>query len=124
MTTNPSSSFQPPQGYRAVPSALEGISVFAPAPQVDATAAPAIYHCPQCGAPTKFDVASGGVACEHCGYTAPVQARQVGRQAAEGEFSLETLDEARHGWGEAPGTKGATRRQLHCEACGAELELA
>ncbi len=124
MPDNPATSFQPPQGYQAVPSALEGISVYAPIPQADTTAAPAIYHCPQCGAPTKFDVASGGVACEHCGYSAPVQARQVGRQAAEGEFSLETLDEARQGWGEASAAQGGARRQLHCEACGAELELA
>ena len=82
MSANPSTSFQPPQGYQAVPSALEGISVYAPIPQADLTAAPAIYHCPQCGAPTKFDVASGGVACEHCGYNAPVQAHRWARQAA------------------------------------------
>jgi DNA-directed RNA polymerase subunit RPC12/RpoP len=113
----PPTSFQPPQGYQPVPSALDGVTVYAPIPQADLTAAPAAYHCPQCGAPTKFDVASGGVACEHCGYNAPVQARQVGTQAVEGEFSLETLQDSRQGW-------GVSRRQMHCEACGAELELA
>jgi DNA-directed RNA polymerase subunit RPC12/RpoP len=117
MSANPLTPFQPPQGYHAVASALEGISVYAPIPKTDTTAAPAIYHCPQCGAPTKFDVASGGVACEHCGYNAPVQAVQVGTQAVEGEFSLETLAESRQGW-------GISRRQLHCDACGAEIELA
>lgn len=75
------------------------------------------YACPQCGAPTRFDVAAGGVACEHCGYQAAARAEQVGRQAQEKEFTLDILAESRQGW-------GLTRRQLHCDACGAELEVA
>jgi DNA-directed RNA polymerase subunit RPC12/RpoP len=117
MPTNESNFIQPPPGYQAVPSALEGITVFAPLPKADPTAAPAAYHCPNCGAPTRFDVAAGGVECEHCGYVAGVQSQHVGRQAGQAEFTLENLEESRRGWGVA-------RRQLHCEACGAELELA
>ena len=110
-------SIQPPPGYQAVPSALEGITVFAPFQKADPTAAPAAYHCPNCGAPTRFDVSDGGVACEHCGFVAEVQSQQVGRQAKQTEFTLENLEQSRQGW-------GVDRRQLHCDACGAELELA
>jgi len=117
MPANLPSQFQPPQGYQQVPSAVDGITVYAPLKQADPTAAPVAYACPNCGAPTRFDVAAGGVACEHCGYTAPVQAQQVGRQAGEAEFTFENLEQSRQGW-------GVTRRQLHCDACGAELELA
>jgi len=114
---NSPDSFQIPSGYQAVPSALQGITVYAPAPKADPTTATAVYLCPNCGAPTRFDVAAGGVECEHCGYIAPVQSRQVGRQAGQAEFTLETLEESRRGW-------GVNRKQLHCEACGAELEIA
>ena len=117
MPTNAPVFIQPPPGYQAVPSALEGITVFAPVPKADPSAAATTYHCPNCGAPTRFDVAAGGVACEHCGYVAEVQSQQVGRQAGEIEFTLESLEQSRLGW-------GVTRRQLHCDACGAELELA
>ena len=37
------------------------------------------YTCPQCGATTAYNVAAGGVACEHCGYVAPIQAQVVGQ---------------------------------------------
>jgi DNA-directed RNA polymerase subunit RPC12/RpoP len=110
-------SVQIPPGFQAVPSALEGITVYAPLPKADPTAAAAAYHCPNCGAPTRFDVSAGGVACEHCGFVGGVQSQQVGRQAGQIEFTLENLEQSRQGWGVA-------RRQLHCEACGAELELA
>jgi uncharacterized Zn finger protein (UPF0148 family) len=98
---------------------LDGISVFAPRPKEDPSAAPKTFQCPQCGAATKYDVAAGGVACEHCGYVAPVQAQAVGQRAAENEFTLETLKQAsaEHGWGVA-------RKELHCDACGADMALA
>lgn len=117
MSTQSSSPLQPPPGYQAVASALPGISVFAPVQQVDQSSAQTAYHCPQCGAPTRFAVEVGGVACEHCGFVAEVHAQAVGRRAEQAEFSLENLAQSRQGW-------GVTRRQLHCDACGAELELA
>lgn len=112
-------NWQPPADYVSVASALEGITVFAPRPKEDTSAAPQTFQCPQCGAATKYDVAAGGVACEHCGYVAPVQALAVGQRAAENEFTLETLKQAsaEQGWGVA-------RKELHCDACGADMALA
>ena len=117
MTPSTPSSFIPPPGYQPVPSAVAGISLYAPGKAVDLNSTPVTYECPQCGAPTRFEVAAGGVACEHCGFQAPARAAPVGRQAKETEFTLDALAESRQGW-------GVVRRQLHCDACGAELEVA
>ena len=117
LQTPPTQSWQPPQGYRRVDSILTGISVFAPIPENAATNAPTTFTCPNCGAATRFDVAAGEVACEHCGYIAHVQAKQVGRQAESFEFTLSTLNQAQQGYGVA-------RRQLHCKNCGAEFAIA
>ena len=114
----PMQNWQPPQGYRQVESTLAGITVFAPIPKsATSPTAPTSFTCPNCGAATRFDVAAGEVACEHCGYIAHVQAKQVGRQAESFEFTLSTLNQAQHGYGTA-------RRQLHCKSCGAEFAIA
>ncbi|MBL8096842.1 MAG: zinc ribbon domain-containing protein [Anaerolineales bacterium] len=108
-------AWQPPPDFVAVASALEGVTVFAPRPVETAAPAPRTYRCPQCGAATEFNVAAGGIACEHCGYRAQTEA---GAPHAEHlEFTLEALAAGAQGW-------GVTRRQLHCEACGADLALA
>ncbi len=98
-------------------SAVPGISVYAPQKVEEKSAEPRTYTCPGCGAATRYDVSSGGVACEHCGYTAAVNAEQVGRRADKFEFTLETLHLAEHGW-------GVERREARCDSCGAELTLA
>ena len=113
--------WQPPSNYQPAPSALEGITVFGPRPrQGDVVVEePTTYKCPHCGATTKFDITAGGVACEHCGYSAPAQAHKVGVQAQRSEFTLETLSQADaygEGW-------GLDRRVLHCDSCGAELAI-
>jgi DNA-directed RNA polymerase subunit RPC12/RpoP len=108
--------WQPPSNYQAVPSALEGITVYAPIPESPKEEEPTTYKCPQCGATTRFDIAAGGVACEHCGYTAPAQAQKVGVSAERSEFTLTTLSQAEKGW-------GLDRRMLHCDNCGAELSI-
>lgn len=108
--------WQPPEGFQMVESALEGITVFAPVQEQSPEEAPRTYICPQCGASTRFDAAAGGVACEYCGYTAPVEGQEVGRQAAENEFTLETVSLAERGW-------GTERQELHCEQCGANMTL-
>ncbi len=114
-TIPPLLQWTPPANFVQVESAVEGITVFAPRAETAQEKA-TTFRCPQCGAPTRFEVAAGGVACEHCGYTAPVQAQAVGRGAEEYEFTLETLKKAEQGW-------GAERRELHCEACGANLTI-
>ena len=98
LSTSTNQDWQPPTGYAQVASALEGIEVFAPQPEVPEVEAPSVYKCPQCGATTRYNVAAGGVACEHCGYTAPVQTEQVGRRADEFEFTMETWKQAEQGW--------------------------
>ncbi len=117
MTDNPIPLLQwtPPANFEQVSSAVEGITVFAPRVETKQETA-TTFRCPQCGAPTRFDVTAAGVACEHCGYTAPMQAQAVGRAAEEYEFTLETLKKADQGW-------GAERRELHCESCGANLTI-
>jgi Zn finger protein HypA/HybF involved in hydrogenase expression len=116
MTTN-LPAWQPPPDFVPVESTLPGISVFAPRPKDVQVDAPQTFACPQCGATTKFDVAAGSVACEHCGYTAAPKSQNVGLRAQVMEFTLETLSEADMGWGVA-------RKEMHCEACGAELAIA
>jgi Zn finger protein HypA/HybF involved in hydrogenase expression len=110
-------AWQPPPDFAPVESALPGISVFAPRPKETQIDAPLTFACPQCGATTKFDVAAGGVACEHCGYKTKPQAQKVGLQAQVLEFTLETLSQAELGWGVA-------RKELHCDACGADMAIA
>jgi predicted RNA-binding Zn-ribbon protein involved in translation (DUF1610 family)/predicted heme/steroid binding protein/ribosomal protein L37AE/L43A len=100
-----------------VASSVPGITVWQPRAEVTTVDAPETFTCPQCGAATRFNIASGGVACEHCGYIKPAaQAAPVGRRAEEFEFTLETLSQAEQGWGVA-------RRELSCDNCGASLTL-
>lgn len=115
-STTTHQDWQPPAGFVQVSSALEGIQVYAPQPEVSDIEAPNVYKCPQCGANTRYNVAAGGVACEHCGYIAPAQTEQVGRRAQEFEFTMDTWTQAEQGW-------GVVRRELHCESCGASLTL-
>ncbi|MDR3577405.1 MAG: hypothetical protein P4L50_26380 [Anaerolineaceae bacterium] len=118
MTLHPanSTSWQPPPNFQQVPSSLDGITVFAPLPSKPQEEKPASYKCPQCGADTRFDVAAGGVACEHCGYVAPIKTQTVGVQAERFEFTLESLNQTAKGW-------GTDRRVLHCDGCGAEIAV-
>lgn len=105
-----------PENYHELPSHIEGISVFAPKPLETPESVPQTYKCPNCGANTRFDVATAGVTCEHCGYIAPTRERTVGRAADQHEFTLETLSLAKQGW-------GINRNHLHCESCGAGLSI-
>ena len=109
-------TWQPPDGFIPVDTHLEGISVFAPRPAIIEKAAVAAYKCPKCGATTRYDVNAGGVACEHCGFSKPAEAKRVGRAADEFEFTLQTVAAAEHGWGVA-------LQELHCDQCGAALAL-
>jgi DNA-directed RNA polymerase subunit RPC12/RpoP len=110
-------AFQPPADFAPAASSVPGITVYAPRPASTAKVdSPRTYKCPNCGATTSYDVALGGVACEHCGYVAPARSHEVGRRANEFEFTLETLSQAERGWGVA-------RQELHCDNCGADLAL-
>ena len=106
-----------PPGFARVESKVEGITVFAPAPQVEQIPDTQTFKCPNCGATTAFDPRAASVTCANCGSVYALNARRVGREANEFEFTLDTLNSAPRGW-------GVTRRDLHCEKCGATTSVA
>lgn len=114
MNSSPQTSI--PSNFHQIDSKVEGITVFAPIPEKSHIHETKTYQCPNCGATTQYDVASSGVACEHCGYLAPQSARQVGRSAAQEEFTLAALALSDQGW-------GTERTRMLCDNCGAELSI-
>lgn len=112
---SPASPYRPPDGYVQLPSQVDGIVVFAPAPDDDGPKAPTTTSCTQCGAPVAFDIGAQAVVCDRCG-TEAVRAVAVGALSnADGhEFTLEALRRGAVGW-------GTERRTLHCDGCGADL---
>jgi hypothetical protein len=70
------------------------------------------FKCPQCHASTAYSAADRGLTCTHCGYYEPPQKAVVGKGAEEFEFTVETMQRAAHGWGQA-------RKELQCQSCGA-----
>ena len=108
--------WKPPDNFQLIDSDLDGIVVYAPIKQNDANQSARNYLCPSCGAVTRYDIAAGGVACEHCGYTAPSPAKRIGGRADEHEFTLESLRKSAKGW-------GINRREIRCENCGAVLSI-
>jgi len=115
--STPLPPWEVPPNYQAVDSQIPGITVYAPVKAKTEVEAPVTFKCPQCGAATRYDVAAGGVACEHCGFQTQANGQQVGRQAEKLEFTLETVAKAEQGWG----TTG--RMELHCDSCGASLAV-
>lgn len=109
-------AWTPPDTFMPLPSAVPGVEVYAPKPKTIVKDGAREFECPNCGSAIAYDVSAGGVACEYCGYTAPVQSVHLGRNAAEFEFTLETISHAERGWGEQ-------RQVLHCDSCGAELSI-
>jgi predicted RNA-binding Zn-ribbon protein involved in translation (DUF1610 family) len=103
----------PPKNFIPVPSAVEGIEVYAPAGGEKADYKKVVeFKCPQCGAETAYSIAEGGLTCTHCGYHQVSETQAVGRGAQEFEFTLETMEEAAHGWDQ-------DRKELACQNCGA-----
>ena len=110
-------NWQIPPHFTAAPSAVDGIAVFVPqVSEEDTSQVPTIFKCPNCGATTAYDVASGGVGCEHCGYQSEVKAAKVGLNASVFEFTLEALDQSERGW-------GIERQECACQSCGAVLSI-
>ena len=109
-------SWTPPEHFMQVDSKVPGIIVYAPKPEETHIDDLKSYTCPSCGANIAYDVSAGGIACEYCGYVAPVRAINVGKGADEFEFTLDTVSQSKRGW-------GIERQVLHCESCGGELSL-
>lgn len=108
---------EPPPGFVRVASKLEGITVYAPAPPPVPPEQPSNFKCPNCGATTAFDPRAGSVTCSNCGSVYALEAKHVGDAAPQFEFTLDLLKSAPRGW-------GSTRRELHCENCGATTSVA
>jgi len=107
----------PPEGYVAAPSKIAGIEVFQPAAQkAPETERVQTFTCPSCGATTSYNISEATLKCSHCGYSDATQVRQVGTQAKENEFTVETLENAARGWGE-------DRSELVCQNCGAHSTI-
>ena len=106
----------PPEGFVPVPSQVEGIELYAPAPEKE-TEETRTFKCRHCGGVISYSASERELACPYCGRTQEVEAEEVGQAAAEFEFTLETMEQAQRGWGEA-------RRELVCESCGAVVAVA
>jgi len=107
----------PPEGFVPVPSQVDGIELYAPAPEETPEEKTCAFKCPYCGGVTSYSPTQHQLTCPHCGRTQEIGAELVGRTAAEFEFTLETMERARYGWGEK-------RRELVCESCGAVVTVA
>jgi DNA-directed RNA polymerase subunit RPC12/RpoP len=110
-------NWSPPLNYRQVESKLDGVTVYAPAPEEEKIPEAQTFKCPQCGATTQYDPSASSVACKHCGYVGAIQAQVVGQRAEESEFTMATMQKEIRGWGDE-------RKELHCEACGADISIA
>lgn len=106
----------PPAGFVPVSSQVEGIELYAPAPheEVEETRT---FKCTRCGGVISYSASERQLTCPHCGRLQALAAEEVGRTAAEFEFTLETMERAQYGWGEV-------RRELACESCGAVVSVA
>ncbi len=114
-----STVFQPPPGYLRVDSAVDGVSVWAPAPEEgEDPHARRGFKCPSCGAPIAFHEGQGALSCPYCGHTDQALGDRVGRAAEEQEFTVEAMERFRADQG-----LGVERRELHCQTCGAELAV-
>lgn len=103
----------PPANFIPVPSAIEGIEVYQPAPAQPQTHREVVqFNCPQCGADTAYNAADSGLTCTNCGFYEPPEHTIVGAQAERFEFTVETVQRSAQGWGEA-------RKELQCQSCAA-----
>jgi DNA-directed RNA polymerase subunit RPC12/RpoP len=108
--------WSPPRDFIQVQSLVPGVVVYAPKPEEKVEDQVKTYACPNCGANTAYNVSAGGIACEYCGYTAPIKEKLVGKRADQFEFTLENISQSNTGW-------GTQRQVLHCDSCGAELSI-
>lgn len=107
----------PPADYIPTPSQVSGIEVYKPAPPDSGPKQEVVeFKCPQCGATTAFSATDGGLTCTHCGYYEAPQKPVVGKQAAQFEFTVETMQRAAQGW-------GIERKEMACQSCGALTSL-
>ena len=112
----PPEGFVPRTLFVRVPSQVDGIEIYAPAPKEEAEET-RTFKCRHCGGSIAYSASEQQLTCPYCGRTQALTAEEVGQAAAEFEFTLETMARARYGWGEE-------RRELVCESCGAAVAVA
>jgi len=108
----------PPPNFSRVPSSVDGIEVYAPAPAEEAGAQQLVieFACPKCGATTAYSVHEGGLKCAHCGYYSAPQKQTVGKNADEREFTVELIENSEKALENSPVL-------LECKSCGAKTSL-
>jgi predicted RNA-binding Zn-ribbon protein involved in translation (DUF1610 family) len=107
----------PPEGFIPIPSQVEGIELYAPAPKEEEHEETRTFKCRHCGGTISYSATEHQLTCPYCGQTQDLTAEELGRAAAEFEFTLETMERAHHGWGEE-------RKELVCKSCGAVVTIA
>ena len=106
-----------PQGnYVETKSSVEGIRVWRPKPREEKSTDELTYNCPNCGAPTQYDLATSGLSCQFCGLKSKILTKHVGKQAQELEFRKELVSGSFNTW-------QLERKHQFCENCGAELDI-
>jgi Zn finger protein HypA/HybF involved in hydrogenase expression len=115
-TNQPTKLWPPPAGFVPVPSLVDGIELYAPAPKEEPEEETHTFKCRHCGGTISYNATEQQLTCPYCGGSQKLTAEEVGRTAAEFEFTLETMARAQYGWGEE-------RRELVCEACGAAVAV-
>ncbi len=113
---NATKLWPPPEGFVPIPSQVEGIELYAPAPEKEPEET-RTFKCRHCGGTISYSAAQRQLTCPYCGGAQEIAAEEVGQAAAEFEFTLETMARAQYGWGEE-------RRELVCESCGAVVAVA
>jgi predicted RNA-binding Zn-ribbon protein involved in translation (DUF1610 family) len=106
----------PPAGYVRVESAVAGIEVYRPAPPDENHERVVDFRCPQCDGVTAYCTDDGGITCAYCRYHEAPQVQVVGTAAEQFEFTVATMRQATHGWGEE-------RKEVECASCGAHTTL-
>lgn len=115
-TDQPTALWPPPAGFVPVPSRVDGIELYAPAPQ-EQPEETRTFRCRHCGGTIAYSATQRQLTCPYCGGLQELAAEEVGQAAAEFEFTLSAMERARYGWGEE-------RRELVCESCSAVVAVA
>ena len=107
----------PPKGFIVAESALNGVTVFMPSHVHEEHERVVAFRCAQCNGEMAFSAADGGVTCNYCGYHEAPESEVVGKSAETFEFTVETVEQASHGW-------GTEREEIVCQTCASHIIVA
>ena len=106
----------PQKNYIETQSLVEGVRVWRPKPPDTKSKDVLTFNCPNCGAPTQYDLITSGLSCQFCGFKSKIITRLVGKQAKELEFRKDLVSGSFGAW-------QIDRKHQFCENCGAELDI-